>query len=135
MGHERVPCPDLLWAGNARYPGCSGPRGVERDKLAIALVKVIDDDREREAREYLKGAKLEALPVGLRWNKTTHDIATDGRAVTEAPVRAVAKDAEGFFNGIADALERAVRAVRGKDRKAVAIAQAMRQGGRGRERS
>ena len=110
-------------------------RGVERDKVAIALVKVIDEEREREARDYLKSAKMEALPVALRWNKTTHDIATDGRAVTEAPVRAVAKDGQAFFDGIAEALERAVRAVRGKDRKAVAIAQAMRQGGRGRERS
>jgi hypothetical protein len=98
-------------------------------------VKVIDDEREREVRNYLKGARLEALPVALRWNKTTHDIATDGRAVTEAPVRAVSKEAQGFFDGIADALARAVRAVRGKDRKAVAIVQAMRQGDRGIGRS
>lgn len=110
-------------------------RGVEREKLAIALVKVIDDEREKEARGYLKSAKLEALPMALRWNKTTHDIATDGRAVTEAPVRAVAKEAQAFFDSIADALERAVRTLRSKDRKAVAVAQAMRQGGRGRERS
>jgi hypothetical protein len=55
--------------------------------------------------------------------------------VTEAPVRAVAKEAEAFFGGIADALERAVRTMRSNDRKAVAVAQAMRQGGRGRDRS
>ena len=68
--------------------------GVQTGQFAIALVKVIDDEREKEARGYLKSAKLEALPTALLWNKTTHDIATDGRAVTEAPVRAVAKEAQ-----------------------------------------
>ncbi len=82
----------------------------------------------------MKSAKLEALRAPLRWNKTTHDIATDGRAVTEAPVRAVAMEGRAFFDGIAEALERAVRAERGKDHKAVAVAQAMRRGGRGIER-
>jgi chromosome partitioning protein len=109
-------------------------KGIPRERIAVALTKVIDADREREARNYLKSAKLEALPSVLRWNKTTHDVATDGRAVTEAPNREVVKEARGFFEAVGEALERAVRAER-KDRKAIAIAQAMRQGGRGRERT
>jgi hypothetical protein len=41
--------------------------------------------QEKEARGYLKAAKLEALEPSLGWFKATHDIATDGRTVTESP--------------------------------------------------
>jgi hypothetical protein len=55
--------------------------------------------------------------------------------VTEASSRVVALEGEAFFVGIAEVLERALRNSRGKDHKAVAIAQAMRRRGRGASRS
>lgn len=80
--------------------------GISDDRVAIALTKVLDDKREAEARAYLKAAGYEALPVALRFNRVTHDIANEGRAVTEAPQKAVAEEAGLFFNGIAAALDR-----------------------------
>ena len=107
-------------------------KGIKQEKVAIALVKVIDREREREARDYLKGAKFEALEPALGWYKSIHDIATDGRAITESPNRAVAAHGAAFFGGIAGALERVTQPEKQK-RRSVAIAEAARERG-GRER-
>jgi chromosome partitioning protein len=105
-------------------------RGVPKEKVAIALVRVIDKEREREARSYLKAAGFEALEPALGWFKTLNDIATDGRAITESSNRAVAMLGAAFIGGIARALER----VTGRGKEAtVAVAEAARERG-GRER-
>jgi chromosome partitioning protein len=105
-------------------------RGVAKEKVAVALVRVIDREREQEARNYLKAAGIEALERSLGWYKTLNDIATDGRAVTESPNRAVAAMGVAFFGGIARALERAAGREKGGT---VAVAEVTRQRG-GRER-
>jgi len=107
-------------------------KGIPQEKVAIALVKVIDREREKEARAYLKDAKLAALEPALGWYKAIHDIGTDGRAVTESPNRAVAAHGAAFFGGIAGALERVTQPEKQK-RRSVAIAEATRERG-GRER-
>lgn len=106
-------------------------KGVAKEKVAIALVRVIDREREQEARGYLKAAGLEALEPSLGWYKTLNDIATDGRAITESSSRAVAALGSAFIGGITRALER----VTGRAKEAtVAVAEATRKrGGRGRE--
>ena len=106
--------------------------GIKQEKVAIALVKVIDREREKEARDYLKAATFEALEPSLHWFKSIHDIATDGRAVTESPNRAVAAHGAAFFGGIAGALERVTQPEKQK-RRSVAVAEAARERG-GRER-
>jgi hypothetical protein len=105
-------------------------RDVPKEKVAIALVRVIDQEREKEARSYLKAAGLEALERSLGWYKTLNDIATDGRVVTESSNRAVAAMGAVFFGGIAWALERSLGREQGGT---VAVAEAARQRG-GRER-
>jgi len=80
--------------------------GIAEERLAIALTKVLDEKREAGARAYLKAAGYEALPVALRFNRVSHDIGNEGRAVTEAPQKSVAEQARLFFDSIADALER-----------------------------
>jgi chromosome partitioning protein len=107
-------------------------KGIPQEKVAIALVKVIDREREKEARAYLKDAKLTALEPALGWYKAIHDIGTDGRAVTESPNRAVAAHGAAFFGGIAGALERLTQPEKHK-RRSVAVAEATRERG-GRER-
>lgn len=81
--------------------------GIANERLAIALTKVLDDVREVEARAYLKAAGYEALPVPLRFSKLAHDVGNRGLAVTEAPDKAVAKQASHFFEGIDAAMRRA----------------------------
>lgn len=81
--------------------------GIPDDRLAIALTKVLDDKREAEARAYLKAAGYEALPVALRFNRVTHDVGNEGRAVTEALQKSVAEQANQFFEGIAAAMSQA----------------------------
>jgi hypothetical protein len=81
--------------------------GIAESGLAIALNKVLDGRRERIARDYLAKAGMQALPVALRFQVMTHDIGNEGRAVTEAPQKAVREPAEAFFKGIVDAFERA----------------------------
>ncbi len=81
--------------------------GIPDDRLAIALTKVLDDKREAEARDYLKAAGYEALPVALRFNRATHDVGNEGLAVTEAPQKSVAEQANLFFEGIVTALNQA----------------------------
>ena len=101
--------------------------GVHGDKIVIALVKVIDREREKEARAYLGEVGLEALTPSLGWSKAMHDIGLDGRAVSEVANRALATQAAAFVGGIVGQLER----VTGRaPRRSVAVAQAarMRQG-------
>jgi chromosome partitioning protein len=105
-------------------------RGVPREKVAIALVRVIDREREQEARGYLNAAGLEALEPSFGWYKTLNDIATDGRAITESSNRAVARLAVAFIGGITRALERVTGRAKGGT---VAVAEAGRKRG-GRER-
>jgi hypothetical protein len=108
--------------------------GVPKAKVAIALVKVIDADREKEARAYLKAAELEVLEASLGWFKSIHDIAADGRGVTESPNRAVAAHGAVFFGGVMEAVMRAAHPEREAAQKAaVAQAKGARQRG-GRER-
>ena len=105
-------------------------RGIAGEKIAIALVKVIDREREKEARAYLGEAGLEALTPSLGWSKAMHDIGLDGRAVTEVTNRALATQAAAFVGGIVGHLER----VTGRGpRRSVAVAQAARTR-QGRER-
>jgi chromosome partitioning protein len=105
-------------------------KGVPKEKVAIALVRVIDQEREKEARSYLKAAGLQALERSLGWYKTLNDIATDGRAVSESSNRAVAAMGVAFFGGITRALERVAGREKGGT---VAVAEAGRKHG-GRER-
>ncbi len=79
--------------------------GVEEGRVAIVLNKVLDDGRERDAREYLAKAGMKALPLALRFHPSTHDIGNEGRAVTEARQKTVAEPAQQFFDGIVGALE------------------------------
>jgi chromosome partitioning protein len=79
--------------------------GIEDDRLAIALNKVLDERREREAREYLAKAGLQALPLALRFHAQTQDIGNEGRAVTETRLKAVSEPAQRFFESIVMALE------------------------------
>jgi chromosome partitioning protein len=106
-------------------------RGVPKEKVAIALVRVIDKEREREARGYLKAAGFEALEPALGWFKTLNDIATDGRAITESPNRAVAALGAAFVGGITRALERVTG--RAKEGTVAVADAARRRGGRERE--
>lgn len=80
--------------------------GIADDRLAIALTKVLDEKSEAEARAYLKAAGYEALPVALQFNRVTHDIGNEGRAVTEVPQKAVARQAGLFFDSVVAALDR-----------------------------
>jgi chromosome partitioning protein len=81
--------------------------GVNNVKAVITLNKVLDAKREAEARGYLAQAGYEALPVPLMFNRATHDIGNEGRAVTEAKQENVADQARQFFHEITEALSRA----------------------------
>jgi chromosome partitioning protein len=85
--------------------------GIGDGRVAIALTRVLDTKREAEARSYLERAGYEALPVSLMFNRTTHDVGNEGRAVTEAKPESIAEQARQFFSGLADALTRS-RAMR-----------------------
>jgi chromosome partitioning protein len=79
--------------------------GIDDSRLVIGLNKVIDERREREARDYLAKAGMQALPVALRFHPLTHDIGNEGRAVTEASQKAVAEPARAFFTEVVTALD------------------------------
>ena len=80
--------------------------GVGEGRVAIALTRVLDAKREAEARSYLGQAGYEALPASLMFNRTTHDVGNEGRAVTETKPESIAEQARQFFSGLADALTR-----------------------------
>jgi chromosome partitioning protein len=102
--------------------------GVDENRLAVALCKVLDDKREAEARAYLRQAGYEALPVALKFHPQAQDIGNEGRAVTEGTKKNVAEPAAKFFEGIAAALGRA------REREADAVKEQNREQERGRER-
>lgn len=94
--------------------------GIEDSRIVIALNKVVDERREREAREYLAKAGLRALPVVLRFHPMTQDIGNEGRAVTETRLKAVAEPAQRFFESIVMALAQAREQEAGREREEAA---------------
>jgi chromosome partitioning protein len=91
--------------------------GLADGRAVIALTKVLDERREREARAYLAKAGMQALPVALRFHPLSHDIGNEGRAVTEARQKAVAEPAREFFAAIASALEKTQERARQTERE------------------
>jgi chromosome partitioning protein len=80
--------------------------GLGKERVVIALTKVLDARREGEARGYLETAGYEALPVPLMFNNAAHDVGNEGRAVTELRQERFAGQARQFFLSIVQTVTR-----------------------------
>lgn len=80
-------------------------KGVPRERIAIALCRIGDSDKELvEARTYLGATPYHLLP-GALYEKTAYRRAHDaGLAVTETPHKAPRQKAERHLQGIVDRL-------------------------------
>ena len=107
-------------------------KGLADWRIALALCRIHSDADAAFARDYLRQANYKALKGELRERKGFADLQNIGRAVTEGPA-ALSRDAFELVEGIAAALERALKKEKELERDAKSPARLVRSRDTGRE--